>query len=249
MANEKRVRALAVGGLVEDNPLSSSATTLTSAGLAALPAIGSTEHAVIVADPDGLSGAPEVIYVTAHTAGAGTATIVRGQETSTARQHDRDTPWIHGPTLKDWDGPLGGVGIIALMKYLPGTDQLVQITATTPTVVDATNLKIVFTAPPSGKVLHTVTMEAFHDNAGGWGGVAMLDATNALITGSKKRVFYGATATPVAGQPAFTYYETGLTAGTSYERRLAGYVDTGRINFEYGPSAGDVTWKVEAVNV
>lgn len=103
MANDKRIRALAVGGLIEDNPLTAASTTLTSAGLAALPAIGSTEQAAVILDPDGLNGAPEVVWVTAHTAGATTATVVRGREGTTARQHDRDVPWIHGST--PWDFP------------------------------------------------------------------------------------------------------------------------------------------------
>lgn len=110
MANEKRLRALAIGGLIEDNPLASGGTTLTSAGLAALPAIGTTEHAAIVLDPDGMFGAPEIAYVTAHTTGATTATITRGQESTTARQHDRDVPWIHGPTVKDFLGVIARQG-------------------------------------------------------------------------------------------------------------------------------------------
>lgn len=105
MANELRVRALAVGGLVEDNPLTAGATALASAGLAAMPAIGTTQHAAIIWDPDGLNGAPEVGWVTAHTLGATTATVARGQEGTTARQHDRDVPWIHGPTLWDFEVP------------------------------------------------------------------------------------------------------------------------------------------------
>lgn len=90
---------MAVGGLVEDNPLASGATTLTSAGLAALPAIGSTQVAKGVFDPDGRSGEPEIFYITAHTAAATTATIVRGREGTTARQHDRDTRWSNVMTL------------------------------------------------------------------------------------------------------------------------------------------------------
>lgn len=102
MANEFRVRSNWQGGLIEDNPLSSSATTLTSAGLAAVPAIGSTQHLAIVLDPDGINGAPEIIWVTAHTAGATTATIVRGKESSTARAHDRDISWVHTATGADY---------------------------------------------------------------------------------------------------------------------------------------------------
>lgn len=112
MANEKRLRALAVGGLIEDNPLTNVATTLTSAGLTALPAVGSTEHAAVVLDPDGKFGAPEIAWVTAHTAGATTATIVRAREGSTARQHDRDVPWIHGPTPWDFSPALTKAGAV-----------------------------------------------------------------------------------------------------------------------------------------
>lgn len=112
MANDKRLRAVGVGGLVEDNPLTSSATTLTSAGLAALPAVGSTEQAAIVLDPDGVFGAPEIAWVTAHTAAATTATIVRAREGSTARQHDRDVPWEHGPTPWDHSPALTKAGAV-----------------------------------------------------------------------------------------------------------------------------------------
>ena len=103
MANEKRKRQIAIGGLIEDNPLTSGATTLTSGALAAVTnGVGSTEHLAIVLDPDGLGGAPEIAYITALTAAATSATIVRGQEGTTARQHVRDVPWIHGPTLRDY---------------------------------------------------------------------------------------------------------------------------------------------------
>jgi len=101
MANEDRSRTAFLAGLVDDNPLTAGATTLTATELASLPAIGSTEHAVIVLDPNGDSGAPEIVYVTAHTASATTATIARGQEGTTGRQHDQNTRWYHGPTLRE----------------------------------------------------------------------------------------------------------------------------------------------------
>lgn len=77
-------------------------TTLTSAALADLPAISAPTTATIVLDPLSAGGAPEVVLVTAHTASATTATISRGQESSTARAHALNIPWVHGPTALDY---------------------------------------------------------------------------------------------------------------------------------------------------
>lgn len=102
MANEIRVRALSLGGYVEDDPLSSGATTLTSAGLQAVPAIDSTKHLPIILDPDGEDGAPMLAYITAHTAAASTATIVGAQEGTSPREVRKRLPWRHTPTLRDF---------------------------------------------------------------------------------------------------------------------------------------------------
>lgn len=107
MANELEVRQNGLGGLVEDNPLTAGATTLTSAALAAMVAIGATQFAWIILDPFGIDGAPEHVKVTAHTAGATTATIVRAQGGTTARQHLANTPWVHGPVATDILGQTG----------------------------------------------------------------------------------------------------------------------------------------------
>lgn len=103
MANELRVRSGFLGGLIEDNPLTLGATTLTSAALASVPVIGSTQHLALVLDPDGFAGNPEIVYITAHSAAATTATILRAQESSTARAHDRDMAWVHSVTVRDFD--------------------------------------------------------------------------------------------------------------------------------------------------
>lgn len=105
MANEKRVRQNFIGGLVDTADLAAAGTTLNSAALAAIATtIDSTNHMAITLDPDGLYGAPEIAYITAYTPGATTATILRGQEGTAARQHLLDTPWVHGPTVRDLDG-------------------------------------------------------------------------------------------------------------------------------------------------
>lgn len=102
MANELELRQNGIGGLVEDNPLTNVATTPTSAGLAAMNAVTSTSFMWVVIDPDGIGGAPEHVKVTAHSAGATTATILRGQGGTTAREHAAGTPWIHGPVADDF---------------------------------------------------------------------------------------------------------------------------------------------------
>jgi hypothetical protein len=102
MANGIRIRANFVGGVVDDNPLTIGATTLTSSTLNQLPPIGATEHAVIVLDPGGAGGAPEIVYVTAHTNGATTATIARAKEGTTSRQHNQNTTWVHSGIASDF---------------------------------------------------------------------------------------------------------------------------------------------------
>ncbi len=102
MANEVAVRANFIGGLVENNPLLASDTALTSAALAAAPVVDATSHCTIILDPDGVAGAPEIAWITVHTSGATTATIQRAVESTSARDHLRDTPWIHAPTAADY---------------------------------------------------------------------------------------------------------------------------------------------------
>lgn len=93
----------------------------------------------------------EVVRVTARS--TDTLTITRAQEGSTARSvvvGDLIFAAVTAKTLTDVEQ---GAGIIACTAYNPGT--LVTYSTSTATVadVDATNLAVTFTAPPSGKVL------------------------------------------------------------------------------------------------
>lgn len=97
MANEKRVRNNNVQGTLSST-MSAAGTTINSAGLANLEAISSTEHAAIVIDPGRTAGAPEIVYVTAHTGSATSATISRGKEGTAARAHSSTEDWVHAPT-------------------------------------------------------------------------------------------------------------------------------------------------------
>lgn len=119
MPNEIRVRPNFCSGTITNNPLAAGGTTLNSANLANLPAIGSTQHCVVILDPLGAGAGPEVVYVTAHTASATSATIVRGREGTTGVQHATGTAWVAGPVASDWPaiGASGGEPTASGLPY------------------------------------------------------------------------------------------------------------------------------------
>lgn len=92
MANEIRLRPnFVAGGLSAD--MASAATSMSSAGLADLPTVDTTNHAALTLWRTDLAGRvtqKEVVWVTAHTSNATTATIVRGREGTTAQN------WLTG---------------------------------------------------------------------------------------------------------------------------------------------------------
>lgn len=100
-----RLRTLALRGRLTSS-IDSDDTTISSPDLADLPDVAAPDVAVIVLDPRRQGGDPEIIYVTAHTAGATSATVARGQEQETGgsapRAHNAGVLWINGPTLPDY---------------------------------------------------------------------------------------------------------------------------------------------------
>lgn len=106
MANEIRVRGNFAAGAL-DAALTNVATSMSSPALADLPAIGATEHAAIslfIADSNGRITSKEIVYVTAHTASATTATILRGQEGTTGVAWAIGDKWEHSATALDFGG-------------------------------------------------------------------------------------------------------------------------------------------------
>lgn len=97
MANEVRRRTNNVQGTLSST-MNSTQTSMNSAGLANLEAISSTEHAAICIDPGRTAGAPEIVWVTAHTGSATSATVSRGKEGTSARAHSSTEEWVHAPT-------------------------------------------------------------------------------------------------------------------------------------------------------
>lgn len=85
--------------------LSAAATTLTfstpptHAG-GAVPTISPPDY-LPVSILDAAGRCAEIVYLTGHTGGSTTATIVRAQEGTVASEHDAGRPFVHGPTA--WD--------------------------------------------------------------------------------------------------------------------------------------------------
>lgn len=88
--------------------ISDADVTITSDGLADLPEIVAPDYAIIVLDPDGVSGRPEAVRVTAHAASATSATVEREVEQSyggsPARAHAANMNWYHAAIPKDFHG-------------------------------------------------------------------------------------------------------------------------------------------------
>lgn len=239
MANELRKRQVGVGGLIEDAPLASGATLLTSAGLAAITGgVGSTEHFPITINPDGDC---EIAYITDLTAGngaTGATGLLRGQEGTTPQDWPQDTPWLHAPTLRDIETG----SLIGFTQYRAGSDTLISTTNTSGVDMDATNLAVSFIAPVSGKVL--VRFSCFFDNnLGGnsyWTlreGGAVIGNCNQLMSYSSLHEYMGVACFEV----------TGLTPGSHHTYKWGGVVGSGTMRLYTGPTYGAATMEVVAV--
>ena len=105
MSTGTRLRSGTVYGTLSDALLtnSSGAVTMNSVGLgtAFVPAISGAQYMPVILDPQQQIGAPEIVWVTAHTGSATAATVVRAQEGSTLRAHNSGEFWVAGPTPMD----------------------------------------------------------------------------------------------------------------------------------------------------
>lgn len=90
-------------GTITDNPLLIGGTTINSANFASVPTVATPNTMWLVLDPTGAAGAPEIVQVTVHTASATSMTVVRAQQSTTARQHLVGTTWVIAATKSDLD--------------------------------------------------------------------------------------------------------------------------------------------------
>lgn len=95
-----RIRQNSVKGTLSTS-VNSSDTTLTTSWMSSFPVVAAGQVAAVVLDSTKSAGDIEIVHITAHTAAASTATIVRGQEGTTARAHTAGVTCLHGPTKFD----------------------------------------------------------------------------------------------------------------------------------------------------
>lgn len=234
MANEKRSRGNFAAGAL-DAALAAGATSMSSPALADLQVIDATNHAAIALfteDANGRITKKEIVYVTAHTAGATTATIARGKEGTSDQAWSSGDKWEHTSTAKDFDA------LLAQTSYRPAANTTIGITNTTAAMqdVDAANLVVVFTAPPSGKV--NVVLEALTDGPASqsisWG---LRDGASA-VADSLQYVMFG-NATTIRQRICIPL--AGLTPGTQYTWKWGAKVTAGTGNIYCGNNGGGVS--------
>lgn len=91
---------------------------MNSPELASLPAITTAgDYAVAVLDPNGVSGPPEVVYITYHAATDTWAQIERNPagEGATPRSHVQGESWLHGPVVTDFGSGGGGTQVPGIL--------------------------------------------------------------------------------------------------------------------------------------
>lgn len=70
-------------------------------GSAFTPTVANPNYMPVILDPQQQNGAPEIVYVTAHSGSATTATVLRAQESTSTRAHLTGEFWVAGPTALD----------------------------------------------------------------------------------------------------------------------------------------------------
>lgn len=88
-------------------------TTLSSADFSTIPSGSTTSQYVPIILLNPATKTHEKAWITAHTSGTSTATVVRGMENTTAQAWPAGTQWISAPTIRD------GLSLVPTRSALP----------------------------------------------------------------------------------------------------------------------------------
>jgi hypothetical protein len=139
--------------------------------------------------------------------------------------------------------------LLAYTSYNPGTAQNISTSSSSFADVDATNLKVTFTVPPSGKVLIRQEATATVNNGAAVYAWNLRTTGGSDVTGSSHVI----SATGSMTRPVTTTIVTGLTPGASVTYRWGHAVssnsgftrcgDDGTASQRYGPAIMEV-WRI-----
>lgn len=234
-----RIRTDFVAGAL-DAALAAGATSMSSPALADLAAVASPDVAAIslyTADSNGRITKKEIVHVTAHTAAATTATIVRGREGTSDQAWSSSDKWEHGATKEDF-----GLNPTIAEVFIDNATQ-VNKDSTSSSFVDFDALAaITFTVPASGNVVvelqAQVNGDATQQNWGLWD-TADIAATDVAVRYSANQIIVTA---------VYAKRVTGLTPGNTvtYKWRVRRASGTLLCRTSYGGAAGTAIMRVKA---
>ncbi len=125
-----RLRYSARSGTL-DAAIDESEGGLSSPEFADLPVVASPDYLALILDPERAAGAPEVVYVTAHTSAATSVTVTRGREQThgapAGRSHASGVTWHHGPTPGEFIGDVHGGNHDVAPVAIPLTSPVVAL--------------------------------------------------------------------------------------------------------------------------
>lgn len=220
-----------LAGLISDNPLGDSDTTINSSAFVYLPEVAGGDYMWLTLDPDAVDGAPEIVKVVAHTSSGTQVTVERAQQGTVARQHAQSTEWRHAITRFDIENanPIAkagaAVGDLLVVNSSGRTSRLPVGTNNRPLVADsnATEGVTYKQLPGDGIANNAVNSNKIADGAVTEAKIAAGAVTTAKLQDeavTSAKIATGAVTGTVIGSSAIT--EEKLAAGAVSEGKLAG---------------------------
>ena len=115
---------------VLSSTISDTDTSLSSVGYADIQPISGNQTMTIVLDPEGISGDPEIVTITAHVASSNTVTVTRALNN---RAHNAGTKWVHSVVAQDYQRMGFGYDAAVDMSGSDNAGRKISVTSTEPT--------------------------------------------------------------------------------------------------------------------
>lgn len=129
---------------------------------------------------------------------------------------------------------------LAVTNYVPGTNTGASASNASLTALDATNLKVTFTAPASGHVFVEVNVFGYHITTTDYGILGLLESGSPVSGCQDQAGFFGST---VPSRITAIFEISGVSAG-SHTYTLAARAPSGGVTVESGPDRGAALMRV-----